>query len=110
MVTVQPPQSAPLQISPPALDIIEPIGPIGRQWRWALRWWAALITVLTLHIPVFVLLVGFEVITLPNVMFITYVSAATGGNTLLAITGILLLKPFALVGVEAEEVRRGGSN
>ena len=67
---------------------------VARQWRWVLKWWAVLVTVLTIHIPVFVFLVGFDVFSLPQGMFITYVSAATGGNTLLAVAGTYLLRPF----------------
>lgn len=69
--------------------------PVITQWPWVLKWWAALVTVLTLHIPVFVILVGTGTLELPSSMFITYVSAATGGNTLLAVAGALLLRPFA---------------
>ena len=69
--------------------------PIATQWRWVLKWWAVLVTILTLHIPVFVILVGTGTLELPSSMFITYVSAATGGNTLLAVAGALLLRPFA---------------
>ena len=67
----------------------------GRYWRWVLIWWACLVTVLTLTVPAVVLLVAFGKATLPDAMFIAYVSAATGGNTLLAFPGRHLLSPFS---------------
>jgi len=88
-------QPSRINIRLPSLDVEEPLGPIAKQWRWVLKWWAGLITFLTLFVPTFVLLVGFNVIELPKDMFIAYVSAATGGNTLLAIAGTYLLRPFA---------------
>jgi hypothetical protein len=69
--------------------------PIAAQWRWVLKWWVALVSILTLHVPVFVFLVGTGILNLPSSMFIAYVSAATGGNTLLALAGTFLLRPFA---------------
>ena len=94
---VQPPESELLDIEPieslPSLRTQE--SPVATQWRWILWWWAALVSILTLHIPVFVFLVGTGKIELPSSMFITYVLAATGGNTLLAIAGAFLLRPFA---------------
>ena len=69
--------------------------PVVTQWRWVLKWWAFLVSVLTLHIPIFVILVGIGFLKLPDSVFITYVSAATGGNTLLALAGTFLLRPFA---------------
>jgi len=72
--------------------------PVFQQWRWVLIWWALLVTILTLHIPAFVFLVGYDIINLETTMFVTYVSAATGGNTILAIAGTYLMKPFGRIG------------
>jgi len=64
--------------------------PIATQWLWILKWWVTLVSILTLHVPVFVFLVGTGILNLPSSMFIAYVSAATGGNTLLALAGTFL--------------------
>ena len=68
-----------------------------KEWQWVLKWWVGLVTILTVPIPIFVLLVGLGIMSVPNNVLITYLSVATGGNTLLAIVGGYLLKLFMVL-------------
>lgn len=68
---------------------------VSKSWTWILRWWAYLVTSVTISIPLLLILLGTDVISLPSSVVIAYIAAATGGNTLLAVAGIHILRPFS---------------
>lgn len=78
--------------TPPEINIRE------REWPWLLRWWAGLVTTMLLSVPILVVLSGREVLQLDTAVVNAYIGAMTGGTSILAIAGAILLKPFETLG------------
>ena len=68
---------------------------LHRLWVAATIWWAALVTILSLTIPVLAIGMAFGYAELGEKPFIAYVAGTTGGSTLLAIPAFYLFRRFS---------------
>jgi hypothetical protein len=70
---------------------------VQRVWANVLWWWACLVTLMLVSVPLILIACGMGWLSVGESTLIAYIVAVTGGTSILAVVGGLVLKPFATV-------------
>ena len=70
---------------------------VQRAWVHLLLWWACLVTVMLLSVPLILVACGMAWLSVGESTLIAYIVAVTGGTGILTVVGGLVLKPFDIL-------------